>query len=99
MTDRLPVELPDEDAPDPTEQPDLRALIRAMKRRDRQFVVARILVEEFARADGEDTAVAWRRYRRAVAIERLAALKRGQLAKSDLPTLMAEVDRYAGRDG
>jgi hypothetical protein len=91
-----PVELAT-DSPDREESsPDLCALIHAVKRRERQFIVARLLVVELARADGEDVDVAWRKYRRALAIERISALPRGDLARADVSALVAEVVKDSG---
>ncbi len=76
--------------------PDLRALMSAVRRRDRQLVVARLLVEGYARADGEDASVAWRRFRRAIEIEHVSALPKGELRKADVASLMADIDAALG---
>jgi hypothetical protein len=90
-----------DDADTPEElaaHPDLRALLRVTRRRNRQFVVARLLVEDFARADGEDVGVAWRRFRRALEIDRISALSKGELKKADVAGLAMEVDARVGVD-
>ena len=76
--------------------PDLKALVRAVRRRDRQFVVARLLVEEFARMEGEDPDAAWHRYRRALEIDRVSALGKGELARTDLAALIAGIAARSG---
>jgi hypothetical protein len=60
--------------------------------------VARLLVEDFARADGEDVAVARRRYLRALEIDRVSALRRGELQKADAAGLATEIDSRVGTD-
>ena len=79
----------------PDVHPDLKALVREVKRRDRQTVVARVLVEEFAKADGIEPDAAWLRHRRSLEIDRIAAMSKGDLRKTDVPALVAEVEARA----